>query len=386
MRKSKRLIISVIAILLSFIMSVSSSAAFDIGAILGNDPLRSFFTILNLLTTKNDAPAYMETPLDQVPYTESELARRQAIVDLVNTDLNKIKTQRPGFTMSAKRGLPGGGKESVESYFQQGSSIAGSIFQLLFGKDKNPVNVDQVMDSLGITSFFADEGTSSHERGADHTDTVSVSGQPFVSKLEAKDIYNENPITKSRVNDSYDFKIYLQDAIDPGPDSAQAKVFDLFSSVKLYQTLSSFMPQIDQNLIRLRYVDCYIQGTVDREGYLTRYLTHYKVIMQVDASQFDLDMTQYLDSINNKELYESEVIYYNFDWSERIFGDVNDDNKRTTADARQLLRIACRLEPQTDTAVSFGDMNFDGKITTADARILLRCVSNLQDYPVRPSA
>ncbi len=383
MRKTKKILISLVAVLLSGVLTLSATAAssFDVGSLFGNDPLRSFFTILNLITTKNDAPSYTETPLEQVQYTDAELARRQAIVDLVNKDLNRIKTECPGYSVNSQKGLPGNNKDAVEGYVQQGTTLAESIFQLLFGKEKNPVNVETMMASIGITSFFADAGTSRHERGLDSTYSVSVAGKPYVSMLEAKDVYNENPVTKSRYSDSYDFKIYLQDAINPGPESAQAKVFDLFSDVKLYQTLSSLMPEIDQNLLKLRYVDCYIQGTVDKEGNLTRYLTHYKVILQVDTSEFDYDLSQYMEAINNKELYESEEIYYNFDWSKRAFGDINDDNRVTTSDARALLRIASKLDPVTETSVPFGDMNFDGKITTTDARILLRSVAGLQDIP-----
>ena len=383
MRKFKKLTVALLALTLSISLAFSSSAAsFDIGSLFGTtDPIRSFFTILNLLTTKNDTPSYTETPLEQVEYTESELARRQAIVDLVNKDLNRIKTEKPGFMINSQKGLPGGGKDSVGGFAQQGTSLAASIFKLLFGEEKNPVDMDTMMASLGISSFFDDAGSSRHERGVDCTYDVSVTGKPFVSALEAKDVYSENPISKSRYNDSYDFKIYLQDAVNPGPESAQAKVFDLFSDIKLYQTLSSIMPEIDQNIIMLRYVDCYIQGTVDKDGNVVRYLTHYKVILQVDASQFDYDMTQYLDSINNKELYESEVIYYNFDWSKRQFGDVNDDDRVTTSDARALLRIASRLDESTQSAIAFGDMNGDGKITTKDARTLLRCVAGLEELP-----
>ena len=95
----------VIAVLLSAVTAFSASAAsFDIGSMFGSDPIRSFFTILNVLTTKDDSPSYTETPLEQVEYTEAELARRQAIVDLVNKDLNRIKTEKPGFSVNSQKG------------------------------------------------------------------------------------------------------------------------------------------------------------------------------------------------------------------------------------------------------------------------------------------
>lgn len=59
-------------------------------------------------------------------------------------------------------------------------------------------------------------------------------------------------------------------------------------------------------------------------------------------------------------------------------GDLNGDNKITAADARLALRIAAKLEPNTDPAIiAVADINSDGNITAADARLILRKAAKL---------
>ncbi|MBR1810477.1 MAG: dockerin type I repeat-containing protein [Clostridia bacterium] len=385
MRYLKKSMTAVLAVILAFTLAVSGSAAFDFSSLIGGDPIRIFFTFLNYITTKEDRPSYTETPLDPVEYSAAELERRQKIVELINGDLNRIKTEKPAFTINANRGLPGSNKNAVLGYFNHGSSIADAIFRLLFGDKKNPVDASKVLESIGITGFFSDTGSSQHTLGTACDNLMSVTGASYVSSLRAEDVYNDNPVTKSRYNDSYDFRIQLQDAVNPGPDSAQARVFDLFSDVKLVQTIAGLLPQLDVSMLKLRYVDCYIEGSVDKNGNINQYTTHYKCVMQIDTSEMAYDLSQYLSSINNKEIYESEVTYTDFNWTPRLFGDVNADGRVNSADARVLLRIAARLDAATADMIPFGDMNFDGKLTSVDARILLRVASHLQDLPEQPT-
>lgn len=59
-------------------------------------------------------------------------------------------------------------------------------------------------------------------------------------------------------------------------------------------------------------------------------------------------------------------------------GDLTGDGKITTADARAALRIAVKLDKQTDLALRTGDVTGDGEVTTADARLILRKALGLQ--------
>ena len=53
-------------------------------------------------------------------------------------------------------------------------------------------------------------------------------------------------------------------------------------------------------------------------------------------------------------------------------GDLNNDGKITTSEARRILRAAVKLEDLTAYERARADMNGDGKVTTEDARIALR--------------
>ena len=63
-----------------------------------------------------------------------------------------------------------------------------------------------------------------------------------------------------------------------------------------------------------------------------------------------------------------------------IIGDIDNNGKVTTADARLVLRIAVGLESIESYSVPLEavDMNGDGKIATSDARIVLRKALGLE--------
>lgn len=348
---------------------------------MSGDKLRVFFALINMITTDSDKKTYIERPVEQVEYSESQLAKRNAQAELINNDLNKIKAQKPSFTRITQKGLPGSDSNQASYILDRVSSIAGAILRLLFGENKNPVDVNKMLESIGISGFFKEQGQQNHPKGADCNDFVAPAGKDYVCNIEGKDIYNENPITKSRHDDSYTFKIYLQDALNPTEDSPHAKVFDLFADEQLYRFVASLAPEIDWSLLNIRYVDCYLEGTVNKFGNVTEYTSHYKCILQIDTSKAGYDINQYIDKINNTELFEYQATYNNFDWSPRERGDVNNDGKITTADARVLLRTALKLEPLTDDILLYGDTNNDGKITSADARTLLRVAMKLEYFP-----
>ena len=60
-----------------------------------------------------------------------------------------------------------------------------------------------------------------------------------------------------------------------------------------------------------------------------------------------------------------------------IKGDLNGDGSVTTADARAALRIAVKLEPQTEYNLRLADLTGDGEVTPADARSILRIAIGL---------
>ncbi len=60
-------------------------------------------------------------------------------------------------------------------------------------------------------------------------------------------------------------------------------------------------------------------------------------------------------------------------------GDVNDDAKVTTVDARLTLRAAIGFIRFAGNPLRAADVNRDGKVTPADARLILRCAIGLED-------
>lgn len=63
-----------------------------------------------------------------------------------------------------------------------------------------------------------------------------------------------------------------------------------------------------------------------------------------------------------------------------MLGDINGDNRVTSADARAALRIALRLDSVSGAALLAANVNGDDKVTSADSRIILRVALKLQQF------
>lgn len=64
-----------------------------------------------------------------------------------------------------------------------------------------------------------------------------------------------------------------------------------------------------------------------------------------------------------------------------LLGDVNNDGKRTSVDARAILRHASKLTPLThEDDLRAGDINKDGRVNSSDARLVLRAVARLETF------
>ena len=60
-----------------------------------------------------------------------------------------------------------------------------------------------------------------------------------------------------------------------------------------------------------------------------------------------------------------------------IKGDLNFDGRITASDAREMLRIASKLENADDITLTAGDLNSDSKISASEARSALRFSARL---------
>ena len=61
-------------------------------------------------------------------------------------------------------------------------------------------------------------------------------------------------------------------------------------------------------------------------------------------------------------------------------GDLNNDGRITSADARIALRIAAKLQTANEMQLIAGNVNGDDKITASDARIILRVAAQLESF------
>lgn len=98
---------------------------------------------------------------------------------------------------------------------------------------------------------------------------------------------------------------------------------------------------------------------------------------------FTVFTVAYADNTPNvepeSESASDEVIDGAIEFDESKFGDVNNDGKRSAADARLLLRVSAQLENNSVYILTYGDYNKDGQITAADARTALRVSAQLEN-------
>lgn len=78
--------------------------------------------------------------------------------------------------------------------------------------------------------------------------------------------------------------------------------------------------------------------------------------------------------------YDSSIEYgtYTFKSVEKMrSGDINGDNKITSADARLILRISANISKCSNSTMLHADTDGNGKVTASDARAVLRVAANL---------
>ncbi|MBQ6018534.1 MAG: InlB B-repeat-containing protein, partial [Clostridia bacterium] len=67
--------------------------------------------------------------------------------------------------------------------------------------------------------------------------------------------------------------------------------------------------------------------------------------------------------------------------NDRKLGDVNNDGRVNSTDARLALRAAARIEALADEDFPYADVDFDGKIKSSDARKILRAAARIEALP-----
>ena len=130
----------------------------------------------------------------------------------------------------------------------------------------------------------------------------------------------------------------------------------------------------------------YLYGTYANKNWFANYLTdswydkYPKWIAQYNKTvtyKGTYDIWQYssngtFDGFNSK--FDLNYCYTSF-----LKGDANGDGKVTSADAREALRVAAKIDNCNATEKHLMDMNNDGRITSADAREILKDAARIKE-------
>lgn len=332
----------------------------------------------------------------------------EGIAELFNSSVNTIKEKRPAYNVIKRQGIAGTDNNDIAYHFQKVrvyydlvgkvldsgifdnflGGILGEFFFNLLGKELKDVfgsdNASQIDDLVNkITGPFILNNSLTDNakfviKGIPAENTVSVTGKPYVSALTKEDIYQYEFYPE--FNGGYTIKIKFADEINPTENSPMGRVFDLIDTQKLANVVKTVVSDFDPKDAKFKYQNAYAECTVNGNGQLTYYKTHYEInlgLKDLVAEAFvflDLSNAEIFD----KSLYIVEQEYKDFNWNPILVGDVNSDDKINAQDARQVLRVYAMLDKSNEGIYLSGDVNGDGKTDAQDARLILRHAAKLQ--------
>lgn len=342
-----------------------------------------------------------------------------------NDSVNAIKKTRPSFKYRKQSGM---NTNDETYYYEIGSKTAAElsesaekylsvIVDAFFNPDKgivkNFINV--------LTDNSSDTTEKTITKGTDTKYLLPLYGEDYVSALTTDDIYTLKVETSNNVLDPsqnteilrYSFPDADLEAVET---SSLKKVFDLPSGsidpviISGGKLTDSEGPLSEVKFDNFTYENAYVQAQYDGNGVMTNYVQNisYKFslsfydMMRILGAYVNIDLMEIGLAIANpilsntgnaevtaKEVLKDSVMYiqydiktelWDFDWSPRYFGDIDNDGKISAYDARSALRNSVGLEEfKNDEALIYGDVNFDGYIRADDARIILRTSVELEE-------
>lgn len=329
-------------------------------------------TTVDYETEKNAVTTEPHAEDTTLPAANNDDPQKKAeIVDFFNSNVNKVKQDSPGFRFSYEQGLLAG---------KQMSGFWGLLSELLgwtssFIKNFNSGSTQQIETILGFLFIGGSETTEYKDvlRGQDCTAFVPMRGRSYVSALRASDdfTYEYNDYGYGTTT----LKITFPDTIDPGPDSALSRVFDLLPIEELYSFYYDASDSTDWSRVHVKYTNAYIECST-KNGELYTYAAHYEnSVIVSSSSDADANKLKFPDS-----MFLSETRMTNIDWSERKTGDCNNDGIINATDARLCLRASSKLITVDQSDFKYYDVDGDGKITAKDARKILRVSSGLDKF------
>ena len=336
---------------------------------------------------------------------------KEAWVAYFNDSVNPIKTDTPrakvkfnnfvpddGLTMSSDEGADPVDAELrkyliplLEGMFNTRSSTSRAFIQTMLGTGGNAAETLEL------------------HRTQLRDKAIPVYGEPYVSALTAADDFDiVLDIADGKKTPDQMAIVFQNCTLEEARASSIGKAFYLPSGALNPMIVtgerSKYAARLDKaQLGDFSIKDARLVAKYDRNGALTYYGSTIKysfsisftdcmnllsAILGYDFYQATLNAVNVILTNLNREnvtpesvlgerkifvTYCSTVEITDIDFSHRYFGDIDDDGRVTTADARAALRHAIGLDliSSSDDQI-FTDVDFDGNITTADARLILR--------------
>lgn len=208
--------------------------------------------------TPNEETPSASPASDPLEYSKEEL------VNYFNTCVNKIKTDKPGFTR-------------VEEVTADDIVLSNSL-----GNRLVPLVKDMILPSEATTDTV--------NKGQDCTALVSVKNQSYVSHLTAADIQD---ITIRQEGSGYTITVTMPDAASPAPNSS---VYDkIFDYLTIDDIMTTYVPKVgatvDRNNVSTAFTGCTATVTVDSEGRPTHFVTDVSCRVSIKQGSITIGFT-----------------------------------------------------------------------------------------------
>jgi len=335
-----------------------------------------------------------------------------------NDRVNTIKTEMPKATVTFDNKVPEGGITAggtsasdeiddmakkylipvLEGLFNNRSSVAKSFIKTLFGDQGNTVETFEL------------------HKGTLRNNSLPVYGEKYVSDLSAADDYDV--AVYQDAGEQYPNRLVVSFAdmsLAQAKESSMSKVFSLPEGTFDPTIISGARTELASRLDDAKLNDF----TVKNAQILTRYsadgtLTYYGSVIDYSFSLSFYDSMNLISVVLGYDFYTAVIntvsaimtrieregvtpesllkdhqLYITYrriveitdiDYTDRLFGDIDDDKKVTATDARAALRHAVGLDIITASNDQiYSDVDFDGDITAADARFILRMAIGLDE-------
>lgn len=341
-----------------------------------------------------------------------------------NDAVNSIKSDKPSFKYIRTSGMNKEddgifvGPKSASDLSDDAYKYLSVLVDAFFNPDKGLVNNFIAV----LTESYTDTKEKEVLKGMDTTNFLPLYGEPYMSALtvddeytllaeESKDILNPQ---NDKLTLRYKFDEYDLETVDESP---LGKVFDLPSGsinpviIGGDDFADSEGPLNEVKFDNFKYHNAYVQAEFNGNGELTRYTQNISYtlsisfydMMRIFSAYTDIDLMEIGLAIANpilsntgkpevtaRDVLKNSVIYiqydiktvlYDFDWTPRYFGDIDNDGDVDAYDARSALRNSVGLEDiKQQESLIYADVDFDGAVTAADARIILRMSVSLEPF------